>query len=234
MKTCSGGVKEIRLRYFTCWRARGASCRWQQGPRIRPRWGTAPFIPNKNQKDVALRLQFSLKKVHRHYIKKLRTTFFIIHVKMNINYIQLTVSQNFLSEGSATEILICFGPERRCLWSAALWDDLFVGQSTLPHPRLLPGPMVDLRSPYWHRVLKRANKQTIREFNTEATCHLWETFWDTYLQYQDYSRHQTEIQQLPLRWHVFSRPRSSAPRWIPSPKMAVKKNPKNIITPYTQ
>lgn len=73
-------------------------------------------------------------------------------------------------------------------------------------------------------------KKTVKNIIV-VTCHLsnfWETFCDLYLQDPDYRRHRTELQQLPLTWRVFSRPRSSEPRWIPFPKMEVQRQPPKL------
>lgn len=44
------GVKEVRLRYFTCWRDCGVLCRWQQGRRTQPIWGKVPFTQSRREK----------------------------------------------------------------------------------------------------------------------------------------------------------------------------------------
>lgn len=54
------GEKQFRSWYFTCWRAREVLRRWQQEPRIRPKWRRAPFrqkmkrrINNSNKNHTA-------------------------------------------------------------------------------------------------------------------------------------------------------------------------------------
>lgn len=68
---------------------------------------------------------------------------------------ELTVSLNSLNEVLATESLICFRSNQPNLSPAASWIDSFVGQSTLPHRRLLPAPLVG-RLPL-HRHLERTD-----------------------------------------------------------------------------
>lgn len=176
------------------------------------------------EKDVALWVQFTLKTVRKHYIKKASNLRFhriswtrgrwlrfrsVLVQSINVSDLQRS-GTTCLSDDPLSRILRFF------LDHWLIWD-------------VLTG------TEFWREP---TNNQRIQYQSDVSSLHLSETFWDAYHQERDYSRHQTEIRQLPLRWHVFSRPRSSAPRWIPSPKMTVKKKKQphkaNIITPYTQ